>query len=217
MGLPSITLRVSAELVFIRPFAPRPCADLVEPHSTPRSRRTDMDLVDIGANLGHDSFDRDREEVLARARIAGVAQIVITGASEAESVTALGVARTVPGRAVLHRRGPSAPRARVARDEPGGSGTVGRGAGSRRHRGDRARLQSRLLTARGPGTGVRSPSRARGGAGNARVSPTSVTPTNGFSRSSRAGVRSFRAPSSTASLAMALRSTPTSASTSTSG
>ena len=56
-----------------------------------------MDLVDIGANLGHESFDRDREQVLARAREAGVAQIVVTGASEAESVTALGVARSEPG------------------------------------------------------------------------------------------------------------------------
>lgn len=56
-----------------------------------------MELIDIGANLGHESFDRDREEVLARAREAGVAQIVVTGASEAESETALAVARTAPG------------------------------------------------------------------------------------------------------------------------
>ena len=56
-----------------------------------------MELVDIGANLGHESFNRDREQVLARARAAGVAQIVVTGASTSESVTALGVARTVPG------------------------------------------------------------------------------------------------------------------------
>ena len=56
-----------------------------------------MELVDIGANLGHESFDRDREQVLARAREAGVAQIVVTGASEAESATALAVARTAPG------------------------------------------------------------------------------------------------------------------------
>ena len=56
-----------------------------------------MQLVDIGANLGHESFDRDRGQVLARAREAGVAQIVVTGASEAESATALGVARTAPG------------------------------------------------------------------------------------------------------------------------
>ena len=56
-----------------------------------------MELVDIGANLGHESFDRDREQVLTRAHQAGVAQIVVTGASEPESATALGVARTAPG------------------------------------------------------------------------------------------------------------------------
>ena len=54
-------------------------------------------LVDIGANLGHESFDRDRSEVLARARAAGVAQIVVTGASEAESEVALGMARSARG------------------------------------------------------------------------------------------------------------------------
>ena len=56
-----------------------------------------MQLVDIGANLGHESFDRDRPQVLARACEAGVAQIVVTGASEAESAAALDVARTGPG------------------------------------------------------------------------------------------------------------------------
>ena len=56
-----------------------------------------MELVDIGANLGHESFDRDREDVLVRAREAGVAQIVVTGAREDESLTALTVARTSPG------------------------------------------------------------------------------------------------------------------------
>ena len=56
-----------------------------------------MGLVDIGANLGHESFDRDREQMLARAREAGVVQIVVTGASETESATALGVARALPG------------------------------------------------------------------------------------------------------------------------
>ena len=56
-----------------------------------------MELVDIGANLGHESFDRDRADVLARARSSGVAQIVVTGATESESETALRVARIAPG------------------------------------------------------------------------------------------------------------------------
>ena len=39
-------------------------------------------LVDIGANLAHDSFDDDREAVLQRAFDAGVSRIVITGSSD---------------------------------------------------------------------------------------------------------------------------------------
>jgi TatD DNase family protein len=38
-------------------------------------------LIDIGANLAHDSFDADREAMLARAAAAGVEAIVITGSS----------------------------------------------------------------------------------------------------------------------------------------
>ena len=40
-----------------------------------------MQLIDIGANLTHDSFDHDRDAVLQRARAAGVVQMVVTGAS----------------------------------------------------------------------------------------------------------------------------------------
>ncbi len=36
-------------------------------------------FTDIGANLCHDSFDQDRDEVLARAREAGVDTIIVTG------------------------------------------------------------------------------------------------------------------------------------------
>jgi TatD DNase family protein len=39
-------------------------------------------LVDIGANLAHDSFDDDRDEVLQRAADAGVSRIVVTGSSD---------------------------------------------------------------------------------------------------------------------------------------
>lgn len=56
-----------------------------------------MQLIDIGANLTHDSFDRDRDAVLARARDAGVAQMVITGASREHSPLALQLARQHPG------------------------------------------------------------------------------------------------------------------------
>ncbi len=56
-----------------------------------------MQLIDIGANLSHDSFDPDRDAVLARARAAGVAQIVVTGASREHSPKALALARAHPG------------------------------------------------------------------------------------------------------------------------
>lgn len=55
-----------------------------------------MDLVDIGANLSHESFAKDIDAVLDHARAAGVTQIVVTGASEQGSVDALQLARRWP-------------------------------------------------------------------------------------------------------------------------
>ena len=130
-----------------------------------------MELVDIGANLGHESFDRDREQVLTRAREAGVAQIVVTGASEAESRTALAVAHTAPGVLFATAGVHPPPREGVVRGERRGAGASGRSARGRRDRGDGARLQSRLLAAPGSGAGARSPPGAGGGAPNSRVPP----------------------------------------------
>lgn len=56
-----------------------------------------MHLIDIGANLTHDSFDRDREAVLQRAREAGVTRMVVTGASRADNPKALALAQAHPG------------------------------------------------------------------------------------------------------------------------
>ncbi len=56
-----------------------------------------MDLIDIGINLAHDSFDKDRDAVVARARDAGVVQMVITGSSLAASSAAADLAATQPG------------------------------------------------------------------------------------------------------------------------
>jgi TatD DNase family protein len=56
-----------------------------------------MQLVDIGANLTHPAFHPDLPEVLARARQAGVAAIVATGTSVAESANALKLATAHPG------------------------------------------------------------------------------------------------------------------------
>ncbi len=56
-----------------------------------------MEIIDIGCNLTHDSFDDDLDEVLDRARLAGVAQIIVTGASEDGMQKALDLARAHPG------------------------------------------------------------------------------------------------------------------------
>ncbi|KLI99926.1 TatD family hydrolase [Luteimonas sp. FCS-9] len=56
-----------------------------------------MQLIDIGANLTHDSFDRDRDAVLARAREAGVTRMIVTGASREHSPKALALALRHPG------------------------------------------------------------------------------------------------------------------------
>lgn len=56
-----------------------------------------MELIDIGANLTHDSFDHDRDAMMARARQAGVVQMVVTGASREHSPMALELARAHPG------------------------------------------------------------------------------------------------------------------------
>jgi TatD DNase family protein len=56
----------------------------------------ELDLVDIGCNLTHDSFDKDREQVIRHANEAGVSQIVVTGASAAGSTAAWELARHYP-------------------------------------------------------------------------------------------------------------------------
>jgi TatD DNase family protein len=55
-------------------------------------------LIDIGINLTHDSYDADREAVLARAAAAGVTQMIVTGATLAGSAAAVALARAHPGR-----------------------------------------------------------------------------------------------------------------------
>lgn len=56
-----------------------------------------MELIDIGANLTHDSFDHDRDALIARARAAGVISMVVTGSSAAASQDAARLARQYPG------------------------------------------------------------------------------------------------------------------------
>jgi TatD DNase family protein len=55
-----------------------------------------MELIDIGINLGHDSYDADRAAVLARAAAAGVHQMVVTGASVEGTLRAVELSRGSP-------------------------------------------------------------------------------------------------------------------------
>ena len=54
-------------------------------------------LVDIGANLTHESFRHDLEAVLERAAAAGVVQMIVTGASAQGAQDALALATRHPG------------------------------------------------------------------------------------------------------------------------
>lgn len=65
-------------------------------NARPVFRSAAMQLIDIGANLTHDSFDHDRDAVLQRARDAGVTRMVITGASREHSPKALELAQAHP-------------------------------------------------------------------------------------------------------------------------
>lgn len=54
-------------------------------------------LIDIGANLAHNSFDDDRNDVVQRALDAGVARIIVTGSSDESNVQASALAESLPG------------------------------------------------------------------------------------------------------------------------
>jgi TatD DNase family protein len=64
----------------------------------PAQRRAVSPLVDIGINLGHDSYDADRNSVIARAETAGVVQMIVTGSSDVSSRQAVSLAGQHPGR-----------------------------------------------------------------------------------------------------------------------
>jgi TatD DNase family protein len=55
-----------------------------------------LELIDIGLNLTHDSFDHDRDKVLGRAVEAGVRRFIVTGTSVATSARALELASARP-------------------------------------------------------------------------------------------------------------------------
>jgi len=54
-------------------------------------------LIDIGANLAHDSFDADRAGMMARAADAGVVAMIVTGSSDDSNRRAAELAAANPG------------------------------------------------------------------------------------------------------------------------
>ena len=54
-------------------------------------------LIDIGANLAHDSFDDDRAEMMQRAADAGVVAMIVTGSSDDSNRRAAELAAAHPG------------------------------------------------------------------------------------------------------------------------
>ena len=67
-------------------------------HTIPSADPAALTLIDIGINLGHDSYDVDRDSVITRAAAVGVTQMMVTGASVEGSRRAIEIARTRPGR-----------------------------------------------------------------------------------------------------------------------
>lgn len=57
-----------------------------------------MELIDIGINLAHDSYDADRDAVIARAIDSGVEQLIVTGSTLDSSAAALRLAQAHPHR-----------------------------------------------------------------------------------------------------------------------
>ncbi|HJS21965.1 MAG TPA: TatD family hydrolase [Steroidobacteraceae bacterium] len=55
-----------------------------------------IELVDIGVNLAHDSFDPDRPQVIERALVAGVTHFLVTGATLDSTRRAVALARDRP-------------------------------------------------------------------------------------------------------------------------
>ena len=55
------------------------------------------DLIDIGVNLTHDSFDADRDDVIRRAAEDGVGRLIVTGTSVTASAQAVELCTAHPG------------------------------------------------------------------------------------------------------------------------
>jgi len=67
-------------------------------HTIPHPSTAPLTLIDIGINLGHDSYDVDRDEVISRAEKVGVVQMIVTGASLEGSRKAIALVRSRRGK-----------------------------------------------------------------------------------------------------------------------
>jgi TatD DNase family protein len=68
------------------------------PDGTAVSPAPAQTLIDIGINLTHDSYDSDRDAVMARAAAVGVTRMIVTGASGDGSRKAAALVREHPGK-----------------------------------------------------------------------------------------------------------------------
>lgn len=64
--------------------------------STDQHSSSGLFLTDIGVNLTDSAFDKDRNEIIDRAREAGVRRMIVTGTTEAESEQALELCQQHP-------------------------------------------------------------------------------------------------------------------------
>src|SRR5512138_124174 len=67
-------------------------------HDTNTVEARRVPIVDIGINLAHDSYDHDRDEVVARAEAVGVTRMVITGSSVESTKRAIELVQGSPER-----------------------------------------------------------------------------------------------------------------------
>src|SRR5579885_1526841 len=84
-------------LIFVTVPRSVECGQRMQNHTIPHAGPAPLTLIDIGINLTHDSYDVDRDAVIARARHVGVTQMIVTGASVEGSIKAVELARSRPG------------------------------------------------------------------------------------------------------------------------
>src|ERR1043165_1339584 len=78
---------------FSEPLRPGPAANR---NATARKMFAAYEIVDIGVNLAHRSFQSDRKEVVEHAFAVGVRTMIVTGTSLAGSQEALRIAGEYP-------------------------------------------------------------------------------------------------------------------------